>query len=288
VLSAAPSFLSPFAPAQRQLLARFAEIALRADTTPCIRVRAKNAHSLSAVDFNTPLLAMPVEGHKRVKDAQSSIWVVPGEIFLVTQPTAVDVENFLDPATGRYVAIGIPLEEHVLEAARRLVRVPMDGVHESIASVPLEPYLGDFNLWLDALTRGDYPLACHAVVGIVLKLYAAGYRNLIYAPPPSLSSRIRDLVSREPDRPWNSQQLEHRFGLSGATLRRHLAAEGVTMRELIANARLSSALTLLLTTELPVKTVAARVGYTSLSTFAKRFRERYGTEPSRIGGIGGV
>jgi AraC-like DNA-binding protein len=288
VLTGSPSLLTRFQPAQRQLLTRLADVALSAESTPCIRVRAKHAHCLTAVEFDTPLLALPVEGHKRVKDQQHSICVVPGEMFLVTQPTSVDVENFPDESTGRYVALGIPLEPHVLEAARQLVKSPVAGNNKRIASVPMEPYIADFNAWLNALARQELSLACHAVVGIVLRLYAAGYSNLLYAPVSSLSARIRDMISREPDREWTSAQLESSFGLSGATLRRHLAQEGVSLRELIANARLSSALTLLLTTDLPVKTVAARVGYTSISTFAKRFRERYGTEPSRIGGIGRV
>ena len=38
----------------------------------------------------------------------------------------------------------------------------------------------------------------------------------------------------------------------------------------------------MLSTQLPVKSVAARVGYTSVSAFIKRFRERYGVEPSRV------
>ncbi|NZD47207.1 AraC family transcriptional regulator [Sphaerotilus sulfidivorans] len=40
---------------------------------------------------------------------------------------------------------------------------------------------------------------------------------------------------------------------------------------------------LLYTTRLPVKTVAQRVGYRSVSSFVRRFGERYGVEPSRIG-----
>lgn len=40
---------------------------------------------------------------------------------------------------------------------------------------------------------------------------------------------------------------------------------------------------LLYTTRLPLKTVAARVGYRSLGSFSKRFVERYGLEPAAIG-----
>jgi transcriptional regulator GlxA family with amidase domain len=33
----------------------------------------------------------------------------------------------------------------------------------------------------------------------------------------------------------------------------------------------------------PVKTVAARVGYRSVASFSRRFSERYGLDPARIG-----
>lgn len=55
------------------------------------------------------------------------------------------------------------------------------------------------------------------------------------------------------------------------------------MRELITDARLAHAMSLLYTTRLPLKTVAARVGYRSLGSFNKRFAERYGLEPAAIG-----
>ena len=90
------------------------------------------------------------------------------------------------------------------------------------------------------------------------------------------------MVAADPERAWSSADLESQLAVSGATLRRHLAAEGQSLRQVIGEARLSHGLTLLLSTQLPVKSVAARVGYTSVSAFIKRFRERYGVEPSRV------
>ena len=61
-----------------------------------------------------------------------------------------------------------------------------------------------------------------------------------------------------------------------------LAAAGTSLRDIIASARLAQALTLLISTRLPVKSVAQRVGYASAASFSKRFTERYGVEPSRV------
>ena len=44
-----------------------------------------------------------------------------------------------------------------------------------------------------------------------------------------------------------------------------------------------SGATLLYGTQLPLKTVAARVGYRSPDGFVRAFRARYGLEPSQLG-----
>ena len=77
--------------------------------------------------------------------------------------------------------------------------------------------------------------------------------------------------------------MEALLGMSGATLRRHLAAEDTSLRELLVDVRMGIALNLLYGTQLPLKTVAARVGYRSPDGFVRAFRARYGLEPSHLG-----
>ncbi|TYF58942.1 helix-turn-helix transcriptional regulator, partial [Enterobacter hormaechei] len=97
---------------------------------------------------------------------------------------------------------------------------------------------------------------------------------------PSLAMKIRQMVADKPAHPWSAAEIEDLTGLSGPTLRRHLASESTSLRSVIADARIAEALRLLMTSTLPVKTVAGRVGYNSLSSFSKQFSERYGIEPS--------
>jgi AraC-like DNA-binding protein len=277
------SITAPTPDVGAKLLERLIDLTRAERAPPCIRVRANRSHSLSAVNIDQPLLVLPLRGRKRVRDAGRWIHVAPGEIFVIPQPTVIDIDNIPDQHSGLYLAIGIPLEQHVLNAARHLVRQPIGVARGNIACVPFESYIADLTNWLDALERDDLPHACHAVVGIVLRLYAQGHRSLLYQPAPLLSARVRATVSADPARDWSSHDLEHALAMSGATLRRHLAVEGMSLRRIIADARLSHSLTLLLTTTLPVKSVAVRVGYASVSSFIKRFRDRYGVEPSRVG-----
>src|SRR5262249_12382670 len=116
-----------------ELLSRLLQITRANQTSSCVRVCARSAHALRSVDIDTPLLALPIHGRKRYRDSESDRWirVVPGEIFLISQPTSVDIENIPDASNGWYTAICIPLEEHVLNAARQLVREPATAVDRS-------------------------------------------------------------------------------------------------------------------------------------------------------------
>lgn len=267
-----------------RLIERFAQIAQRAEPLSCcLRVNVKQEHTLSAVNFDAPVLVILVQGHKRIRTPQGWLAFNAGEGFLVPESMALDIENNPDPVSGWYSAIGIQLDESVLGAARQLLREPVTDTERPLASVGLEEHVDDLVAWLDALERRDLIRARYFMTGVVLRLYAQGHHGLLYPAAPTLSVRIRTMVAADPQRDWSSADLESTLAVSGATLRRHLAAEGRSLREVIAEARLSHGLTLLLSTDLPVKSVAARVGYTSVSAFIKRFRERYGVEPSRVG-----
>nr|WP_259372002.1 helix-turn-helix transcriptional regulator [Caldimonas mangrovi] len=75
-----------------------------------------------------------------------------------------------------------------------------------------------------------------------------------------------------------------RLAMSEATLRRRLRAEGASFNELLADVRMSFAMTLLQSTDRSVAHIASDVGYESASRFAIRFRERFGFAPTAIRG----
>ncbi len=280
-MSANVSYLnSP--PATHQLLARLSQLVESGEVFACVRVQAKCAHTLHAVSMDAALIVLPLEGKKRVRYQHDWIHVSPGEIFLVPHPQVLDIENIPDSSTGRYLAIGLPLQANVLEAARQLIGDRITYADGAVASVPLIDHLRDFNDWLDAMEHHDVARARLALVGLILRLYEQGHRGLLQPVAPTLAARIRAMIAIDPAREWSSQEVEAHLAMSGATLRRKLATEGTGLREVVMDARLSQGLTLLSTTDLPVKAVAARVGYISASTFAKRFTERYGVEPSQL------
>ncbi|WP_448130820.1 helix-turn-helix domain-containing protein [Stenotrophomonas rhizophila] len=265
------------------LLATLASLAdcQRADGYACITARRE--HGASSVEIPQPQFAILLQGRKQVRTAQQSLEFAPGDLFLITRRCRIDVVNIPDPHSGLYLSAIVPMCAEALTAARALWNEPLPEAGDALARLPLAEHGATLVQWRQALEHGRYTEARLALASLAVAFCRRGHGSLLVPPEPSLGERIRDLIAAQPERDWQSRDFEAQLGLSGATLRRRLASEQSSVRELITDARLAHAMGLLYTTRLPLKTVAARVGYRSLGSFSKRFVERYGLEPAAIG-----
>jgi AraC-like DNA-binding protein len=265
------------------LLATLASLAdcERADGYACITARRE--HGASSVEIPQPQFAILLQGRKHVRTAQQSLEFAPGDLFLITRRCRIDVVNIPDPHSGLYLSAIVPMCAEALTAARALWNEPLPEAGDALARLPLAEHGATLLQWRQALEHGHYTEARLALASLAVAFCRRGHGSLLVPPEPSLGDRIRDLIAAQPERDWQSRDFEAQLGLSGATLRRRLASEHSSVRELITDARLAHAMGLLYTTRLPLKTVAARVGYRSLGSFNKRFAERYGLEPAAIG-----
>lgn len=263
-------------------------LALSRDETrpPCGCLRAVQGHAIKSAELSQPVLVLPLLGSKRLRDETPWQDVGPGQLMVVPGARRVDMEHRPDRLTGEYVAVGLFVPESVRAAARRLWDRPVPGRAGEVAVLALtvHPELTEgWRQWALAVEQGRALQADHALLGLVLRLCELGHAGLLAPVELRLAARIHAMVAERPARDWSSDDIERATGLSGATLRRRLADEGTSLRRVLVEARLACALQLLYTTRLPVKTVAQRVGYRSVSSFVRRFGERYGVEPSRIG-----
>lgn len=253
----------------------------RAEGYACITARRE--HGASSVEITQPYIALLLEGRKRVSLLQQQLDMGPGDMFLVTRRCRIDVVNQPDPGSGRYLAALVPFCSEALDAARLLWNEPLPVAGEALASLRLADHGPVLGRWRQALQDAHYSDARLALATLAITLARQGHGGLLLPPQPTLGERIRDQVAADPARDWQSRDIEFLLGMSGATLRRHLAAENTQLRELVAEARLAQAMQMLYTTQLPLKTVAARVGYRSLGSFNKRFQARYGLAATDIG-----
>jgi len=270
---------------ESEVLARLARVVSEGPSS-CVCVRSRSEHQLNAMDIDSGLLAIPLQGFKRIRDGEGWSAFVPGEMILVPNARKIDMQNIPDERTGNYVAIGIALCAEAVTAARGLLPLQLHGKGEAgaIGRVAVDDLAPELLDWCEAMAGDDEVRARYVLVGILLKLHAWGHTGVLAEPVVTLAARIRMMIAANPAREWSSSDVEAELGMSGATLRRRLAEEGTSLRQVLTDARLSYALNLLLTTRLPIKSVAARVGYASPSSFVKRFSERYGVEPSHVGG----
>lgn len=267
-----------------EILDRLAILARGAPHPTLFQVRASTAYRLNAVACDGPLLVLPLAGIKRAALADERWQAVPGDILAVHWPIRLDIENHPASSTGDYLAAVIVFPPEVLAAVRGLClpAPPCLGGGVAVTVLPAAAVAGALERWLAAGSAASAVRQRLAAVDLLLALAEAGHGSFLYPPPDSLVERITRLVATEPARLWDSAQVEDALGISGATLRRHLAAGATSLRIVLREARLRHALGLLQSTRLPVKTVAARCGYSSVSTFARRFAERYGITPSRV------
>ena len=275
--------MAPLAAAPHALLERLATLADCQNAGDYACITARREHGASSVEIPRPQFAILLQGRKHVRTAQQVLEFGPGDLFLITRRCRIDVVNLPDPDSGLYLSAIVPLCDEVLSATRSLWSGPLPDAGDPLARLSLAAHGTELLQWRQALEHGDYTSARLALATMTVAFCASGHGSLLVAPEPGLGERIRDLVAAQPGRSWQSRDFEQHLGISGATLRRRLASERLGLRELIGDARLAQAMQLLYTTRLPLKTVAARVGYRSLSSFSRRFCERYGMDPSAIG-----
>lgn len=105
---------------------------------------------------------------------------------------------------------------------------------------------------------------------------------------PRLAGAVAEITERA-SAPHSVASLAERAGLSASTFARLFTAQlGMTPMEFVARARMHRAAELLRTTELPVKVVAAKVGFASRSHFSKAFQALHGNDPTAYRGEHGA
>jgi len=98
-------------------------------------------------------------------------------------------------------------------------------------------------------------------------------------------SRALDLIVDAPERPHTLETLAAEAGMSRSSFAEKFAdAFGRSAMEFLREARLRRAAALLRTTDLPVKLVASRVGFSSRSHFSSAFAVEFGVSPAAYRG----
>lgn len=249
----------------------------------CLHIKAQLPHTVKSMQVERPIFGLVLHGAKRLSTTRQTVQLQAGDVFLVTGRCHIDAHNAPDPVSQRYLAITLNLCDEVLHAARILWAQPLRSDDTQLIALPAGSLADALHAWSSALRQGHYEQARAALVQMVIWLCRQGHHALLAPPPPRLADSVRQLIAAAPARPWLSRDVETALHLSGASLRRHLAAEGTSLSQVLRDARMGHALELLYTTALTIKAVAARAGYQSVQSFSRQFEARYQLRPADIG-----
>lgn len=112
-----------------------------------------------------------------------------------------------------------------------------------------------------------------------------------YRDPGGLARRVRDGLRAMPPVAWpEAAALASAYGMSVATLRRRLAAEGQSLQQVKASLRKERAIAWLAEEGVSMAQIAERLGFADESSFYRAFRQWFGSNPghyrSLVGGTG--
>ena len=96
-----------------------------------------------------------------------------------------------------------------------------------------------------------------------------------------LSAKVRSLLMRKGGTAHSLERVADALHLSSRTLKRHLAAEGTTFKQLLDEARRDVALRLI-GSDMSLDVVAERLGYSDLANFTRAFRRWTGKTPGAV------
>lgn len=241
-----------------------------------------------------PALIIVERGIKSVRTARgAAVRAHPGQAIVLAGNQTVDFTNAVPDGT-HYEARWLLFDPALFDDAYYLsqaARVAHGGapapaaahllarVHEGLADAVerARQALASATCIPEAVARQRMLEAMHWLLeaGIVLHAPAA---------VPGVAVRLRALIAGRLDGAWTGARVAAELAVSEATLRRRLATENTSLQDVLVEARMATALTLLQATAQPVSDIARAVGYASPSRFAVRFRQRFGFAPTAVRG----
>lgn len=232
------------------------------------------------VPFYTPCIILVLSGRKLI----GKMACEAGDVLTVPAPASYDLRNEPEARSGRYRALIIPFEHDDLERLRAAHAI--ETIRQPTSIGPLR-YDGDAVL-IDAVkhylsSHDNARLLKHRLLEILLILATKDRRLLAYPlAQENWAQRVRACLATDLAYAWSIGEVCKRLATSESALRRNLQRETTGFRELLQDLRLSTALTQLLQTSLPIYRVAYDCGYQSVSRFTSNFHKRFGLPPSAL------
>jgi len=248
-----------------------------------MEVMSRNEVSFLSLVTTESSMFLVREGLMKVESKDAVLVARPGEFILLQAGIPLNIthqasDEGVHRATGLFwdrkiIAEMAPPAEACLRNAAYILGKRDKRFHDSFAAA------------CRALNDGGLPPAVAAGrIREVLVWLSLGSLFFLPAENKTLSYRLRALLGAAPGGLWTEREAARTLGQSPATLRRHLASEMTSFREILTDVRMLHALRLLHSTDQLVGNIARDSGYQCQSRFTKRFYQRFGFHPSTMRG----
>jgi AraC-like DNA-binding protein len=232
------------------------------------------------------------QGTKTVRSERgASARARPGQAIVIDGQQTVDFTNAVPSGVDHYEARWLVFDPALLEdPGYQACAAQLEQQHSSVRLLPkvAAPLASAFDRAAQALAPDAALPASIARLRVleVLHWLLEQHGMALRAPQAhaDVSAKVRALITGRLDTEWTASRIASALAVSEATLRRRLVAEGASLTQLVLDARMATALTLLQATTQPVSSIALSVGYESPSRFAVRFRQRFGFAPTAVRG----
>ena len=263
-------------------------------------IQAQRLQHIRRVQILAPAICHVQQGHKIVYWQGQRFEVTPQHLLIFPAGAVVDIENHPGPQLYKAEIVSFPLafiQQYQLKQQSAISQSdgPSAGLHAHGESnsqpagltLPLDNTLS-FS-WNTLITAVQQQLLAslqqHHAEGLLLAMQGTPQLQLLLTVnQQQLRHRLQQMFLQKCDYDWQLSDAAQRLYLGESTLRRKLAEEQTSFKQVLDEVRFAVALGMLQTTQLPISHVAERCGYQSASRFAVKFRQIYGLAPSEIRG----
>ncbi len=250
-------------------------------------IQAKYTVRLHRVSLVDPALCQVVHGTKRLRLGEQYTQILANQWVLLPAQVSFEVENI--PNTEGYLANMLTFPQGWASEFQRTFAssLPMESKILTLESWRVKHDAKLDLAWqrlLQSIENQELlPLQKHIFNEVLLILGLSGCLfSLFTHADDGLARRLQQLVMSSPSSDWSQDTVAEQLQMSSPTLRRRLAAEGKTFREILEDVRMSHALGLLQTSRRNIDDIAGECGYACASRFAVRFRIRFGMSPREL------
>jgi AraC-like DNA-binding protein len=251
------------------------------------RFEARQKQSLHQVPILTPTLILVRHGEKRVYNGRDEVRLPAGRAIILPAGVAPEMENI--PVHGFYASDIFAPPRSWLERFRQqygalLAELPIQQDSffspDSALELALQPCCPAATCIDDAWQKARLELAWHQVLLELIRLRVAAAFFMTSSQP--LADRLQELINFSPSQAWQANHIAQQLGMSTATLRRRLQAEGTSFSTLLQASRMARALGLVMTTSSSISEIAWQCGYESITSFSHAFRRHFGISPTAL------